>query len=202
MTVLSGERLQKSLAPTLGETLSREPQHLCRCGHGRKARGECQPHPCLIRERLSKHDLLTPGTAIFDEYGRDHDRPQRSTAPLSPREQAIDQQPETTVELKPGGRLRQLELLAQELAGRPRTKSSVATPGKLVGEQTGAPEAISQRAWWHRDQLTQRPDPQPFECFWHVGKRWTRAKKRDRQRREVGASLVDERVNHRVELRV
>ena len=182
-----GDRIVQQAALIAGmrsEALDRQTQLLGRRRHQRQARGQREPHPGRIGQRLAEHHLLAPGSTVLDQHGREDDGPQRPAAPLPPRQQTIDQQPERALELDARGGFRQLERLAQELARRPRSQGAVAAAGELVSVQPGRAEPVGQRRRRKRRQLAERADAQSLERHRQVGQRRPRAQQRHRERRQ------------------
>ena len=127
---------------------------------------------------------MPPSTSRADE----HDRAQRAPAPLAPREQAVDEQPQRAAELLARARLGQLERLAQQLAGPARAQRRVAPAREVVRQQARAPEAIGDGGARQRGELAERRDPQPLERLDERGGLGAAAQQRDRPRGEIPGS--------------
>ena len=128
--IAAGSEISERWRPAGGPSPStRRRSDVGRRGQLREPGGEREPHPPRVGMRLAERHAQPPRPAL-DERGREHDGAERPPAPLAPGDEAVDQQAERVLELRPGAGLGQLERLLQPLRRAPRDAAACRARGR------------------------------------------------------------------------
>ena len=130
-----------------------------------------------------------PCAALLDEKRAQDHRPQGAAAALVASEQAIDQQPQSTLQLEAIRRLGKVERFRYVFGCSPWMERMVGSAGELVGLQTSWSKPISQSGGGKLGEFTERPNSQALQRLGQVCELGTCSKQGHRHRGQESPGL-------------